>query len=155
MPISEKNLLKLANGSDVRGVSIEGVADEPVTLNAEAANRITSGFLDFLSQKTGKKVKDLRIAVGHDSRLSAPMLKEAVLDDVAGAQRGLTASPCAAHAVAHKPPCRAAGQLPRPVVVLILLPDAADVCFSCKFHRLLLFRLCRSSRRGGAGRTRR
>ena len=49
MPISEKNLLKLANGSDVRGVSIEGVADEPVTLNAEAANRITSGFLDFLS----------------------------------------------------------------------------------------------------------
>lgn len=80
MPISEKNLLKLANGSDVRGVSIEGVADEPVTLNAEAANRITSGFLDFLSQKTGKKVKDLRIAVGHDSRLSAPMLKEAVLE---------------------------------------------------------------------------
>ena len=80
MPISEKNLLKLANGSDVRGVSIEGVADEPVTLNAEAANRITSGFLDFLSQKTGKRVKDLRIAVGHDSRLSAPMLKEAVLE---------------------------------------------------------------------------
>ena len=80
MPISEKNLLKLANGSDVRGVSIEGVADEPVTLNAEAANRITSGFLDFLSQKTGKRVKDLRVAVGHDSRLSAPMLKEAVLE---------------------------------------------------------------------------
>ena len=80
MPISEKNLLKLANGSDVRGVSIEGVADEPVTLNAEAANRITSGFLDFLAQKTGKKVKDLRVAVGHDSRLSAPMLKEAVLE---------------------------------------------------------------------------
>ena len=80
MPISEKNLLKLANGSDVRGVAIEGVADEPVTLNAEAANRITSGFLDFLSQKTGKKIKDLRIAVGHDSRLSAPMLKDAVLE---------------------------------------------------------------------------
>ena len=80
MPISEKNLLKLANGSDVRGVSIEGVADEPVTLNAEAANRITSGFLDFLAQKTGKRVKDLRVAVGHDSRLSAPMLKEAVLE---------------------------------------------------------------------------
>lgn len=59
MPISEKNLLKLANGSDVRGVSIEGVADEPVTLNAEAANRITSGFLDFLSQKTGKDRKSV------------------------------------------------------------------------------------------------
>ena len=39
MPISEKNLLKLANGSDVRGVSIEGVADEPVTLNAEVGLR--------------------------------------------------------------------------------------------------------------------
>ena len=42
MCISERAFLKLANGSDVRGVSIEGVVDEPVTLNAEAANRITS-----------------------------------------------------------------------------------------------------------------
>ena len=45
MIIPEKNLMKLANGSDVRGVAIEGVADEPVTLSTDAANVITSGFL--------------------------------------------------------------------------------------------------------------
>ena len=60
MIIPEKNLMKLANGSDVRGVAIEGVADEPVTLSCEAANVIASGFLDFLADNTGKKKKELR-----------------------------------------------------------------------------------------------
>ena len=32
MIIPEKKLMKLANGSDVRGVAIEGIADEPVNL---------------------------------------------------------------------------------------------------------------------------
>ena len=64
--ISEKNIMKLQNGSDVRGVAVEGVADEPVNLYPEAANRIAAGFVDFLSGQTGKKAKDLRIAVGHD-----------------------------------------------------------------------------------------
>ena len=111
------------------------------------------GFLE--DEAVGADERPLQEALLVAGQTLGILFKEAVLDDIAGAQRGLTASPCAAHAVAHKPPCRAAGQLPRPVVVLILLPDAADVCFSCKFHRLLLFRLCRSSRRGGAGRTRR
>ena len=66
MIIPEKNLMKLANGSDVRGVAIEGVADEPVTLSCEAANVITSGFLDFLADKTGKKKK-----VNESSKLTA------------------------------------------------------------------------------------
>ena len=33
-------ILKLQNGSDVRGVAVEGVADEPVTLTPEYANQI-------------------------------------------------------------------------------------------------------------------
>ena len=72
MLVSEKILKKLANGSDVRGVAVEGVPDEPVTLSAEAANVITGGFLEFLAGKTGKEKKKLRVAVGHDSRISAP-----------------------------------------------------------------------------------
>ena len=78
MIIPEKKLLKLANGSDVRGVAVEGVADEPVTLTTDAANVITSGFVEFLAERTGKSKRDLRIAVGHDSRISAKSLKEAV-----------------------------------------------------------------------------
>ena len=79
MIIPEKNLMKLANGSDVRGVAMEGVADEPVTRTADAANVITSGFLEFLAQRTGKDKTELRVAVGRDSRLSGHDLKRAAL----------------------------------------------------------------------------
>ena len=79
MIIPEKNLMKLANGSDVRGVAMEGVADEPVTLSAEAANVITSGFVEFLAKRTGKDKENLRIAVGRDSRLTGHALKREVL----------------------------------------------------------------------------
>lgn len=76
--LSEKEILRLANGSDVRGVAVKGVADEPVTLYEEAANRIAAGFVDFLGQKLQRETKGLRIAVGHDSRISARALKQAI-----------------------------------------------------------------------------
>lgn len=79
MIIPEKKLMKLANGSDVRGVAIEGIADEPVNLTTDAANVITSGFLEFLAERTGKDKKKLRVAVGHDSRISAAALKKRYL----------------------------------------------------------------------------
>ena len=85
MKVDEKILKKLANGSDVRGVAVEGVADEPVTLSADAANVITSGFLTFLAGRTGKARKDLRVAVGHDSRISARTLRHAVLEALTAA----------------------------------------------------------------------
>ncbi|MCI6158205.1 MAG: phosphomannomutase/phosphoglucomutase [Selenomonadaceae bacterium] len=79
MNTSEKDMMKLANGSDVRGVAVEGVADEPVTLTEEAANRIAAGFVEFLAERVGCSKRDLRIAVGHDTRISAHPLKKAVL----------------------------------------------------------------------------
>ena len=85
MKVAESILKKLANGSDVRGVAVEGVADEPVTLSAEAANVITSGFLTFLAGRTGKARKELRVAVGHDSRISARSLRHAVLEALTSA----------------------------------------------------------------------
>jgi len=77
--LSEKELLKLQNGSDVRGIAVEGVADEPVNLTPEAVNRIASGFVKFLSLKLGKNSEDLKIAIGHDSRISAPQIKTAAI----------------------------------------------------------------------------
>ena len=85
MIIPEKKLMKLANASDVRGVAIEGIADEPVNLTTDAANVITSGFLEFLAERTGKDKKKLRVAVGHDSRISAAALKKAVLNALTAA----------------------------------------------------------------------
>ncbi len=75
--LSEKDLLKLQNGSDIRGVAVEGVANENVNLTAEAVNLIASGFVKFLSDKLGKK--DLKIAIGHDSRITADKLKIAAI----------------------------------------------------------------------------
>ena len=72
-------ILKLANGSDVRGVAIDGVPGEPVNLTPDAANRITSGFVEFLTARIGKNKRDLKVAVGHDSRLSAKKLKAAII----------------------------------------------------------------------------
>ena len=77
--MTEKELMRIANGSDVRGVAIEGVPNEPVTLTPEAANIIAASFVTFLAKKTGKAVSDLKIAIGHDSRLSADSLKTAAL----------------------------------------------------------------------------
>ena len=71
-------MMKLQNGSDVRGVAVAGVPGEDVTLVPEAVNRIAAGFAKFLAKKLNKQVSDLHIAVGHDSRVSAAMMKEAV-----------------------------------------------------------------------------
>ena len=76
--ISNEELLKLQNGSDVRGIAVEGVAGEKVNLLPEAVNRIAAGFVTFLEDRLGKSADQLRIAVGHDSRISAGMLKDAL-----------------------------------------------------------------------------
>ena len=79
MSISRENILKLQNGSDVRGVAVGGVEGQPVTLTGEAANRIAAAFARWLSEKSGKPIHELKIGVGHDSRISAPALGREVL----------------------------------------------------------------------------
>ena len=78
--MEKADLLKLQNGSDVRGVAVEGIEGEHVTLTEEAANRIATGFLRFLEKKTGKSAGSIRIMVGHDSRITAEKIKTAVLE---------------------------------------------------------------------------
>ncbi len=73
---------KLQNGSDVRGVAMEGVAGEEVNLTSEIAYYISASFVEFIKNKTNKAVDELYISVGHDSRLSAPTLKQAVLQGI-------------------------------------------------------------------------
>lgn len=79
MPLTHADFMKLANGSDIRGVAVAGVEGEPVTLTPEAANRIAAGFVRLLTEKTGKQPAELQIAVGHDSRISALAIKDCVL----------------------------------------------------------------------------
>lgn len=79
MSISKETIIKLQNGSDVRGVAVAGVAGQPVNLTEEAVNVIAQAFAEWLSEKVKKPVNQLKIGVGHDSRVSAPALKAQVL----------------------------------------------------------------------------
>lgn len=78
----EKKYLKLQNGSDVRGIALDGVEGEKVNLTPEIVTYIAAGFVEYLSEKCGKEKNDLMIAVGHDSRLSADILKEGILKGI-------------------------------------------------------------------------
>jgi phosphomannomutase len=63
---------KLQNGSDIRGVALEGIEGQNVNLTEEVCRNIGRGFALWLTKKTGKKVN--RVAVGRDSRLSGEKL---------------------------------------------------------------------------------
>lgn len=72
-----QNLMKLQNGSDIRGIACEGVAGEEVNLTQEAGNLIGQAFAKWLAEKKQKDVKELRIGIGHDSRITADSLYRA------------------------------------------------------------------------------
>lgn len=70
--------LRLQNGSDVRGVALEGVEGELVTLTVEIARTIGFAFSQWLEKELGKT--GLKVGVGHDSRLSSDAIKTAVFE---------------------------------------------------------------------------
>ena len=69
---------KLQNGSDIRGVALEGVPGEDVNITPEVSSTIAKAFITWLKGKT--KSTDITLAIGTDSRLSGPALKDAFID---------------------------------------------------------------------------
>ena len=63
---------KLQNGSDIRGVALEGIEGQHINLTEQTCRDIGRGFALWLKNKAGKDA--LRVAVGRDSRLSGPDL---------------------------------------------------------------------------------
>ena len=76
------NWKKLQNGSDLRGVAIEGVANEPVNLTTEVAEILGKSFASWLAAKINKSITELIISVGRDSRLSGQTLMQATIDGI-------------------------------------------------------------------------
>lgn len=74
-----KEWSKFKSGSDIRGVALEGVKDMPIDLTDEVVERMAAGFGVWLVEKLDKPAERLKISVGHDSRLSGPRMKAAVL----------------------------------------------------------------------------
>ncbi len=65
---------RLQNGSDIRGVAIEGVPGEAVNLTPEIAYKLGQGFVTWLAGLLEKGASELVVAVGRDSRISGPAL---------------------------------------------------------------------------------
>ncbi|MBD1874291.1 phosphomannomutase/phosphoglucomutase [Nodosilinea sp. FACHB-131] len=77
------NWAMLQNGSDIRGVALEGVAGQAVNLTPEVVTILGKAFATWLSAELSIPVAELAIAVGRDSRLSGPVLMQAVIDGMA------------------------------------------------------------------------
>ncbi len=70
------NYKKLQNGSDIRGVAMEGIKGEEVNLSEKVAEKLGKAFAHWLIQKKQADAK-LIVAVGMDSRITGPKLKDA------------------------------------------------------------------------------
>jgi phosphomannomutase len=73
------NWNKLQNGSDIRGIALEGVPNENVNLTPEIAKILGQAFAIWLSRQVGKANPELIVGVGRDSRLSGPAIMNAVM----------------------------------------------------------------------------
>ena len=76
------NWKQLQNGSDIRGVALEGIPDEQVNLTTEGANTLGKAFVSWLVKQTDKPAKELSISVGRDSRLSGPILMQSLIEGI-------------------------------------------------------------------------
>lgn len=72
--------LKFKSGTDIRGIASEGVENEHINLTDDAIMAMTKGFLLLLEEKLNKSASDMKISVGHDSRISAERIKNAVIE---------------------------------------------------------------------------
>lgn len=75
-------LQHLKSGTDVRGTALNPENPAQIDLTDEAVARIVGGFVRFLAAKTEKPQSELKISVGHDSRLSADRIQAAVLREL-------------------------------------------------------------------------
>ena len=76
------NWSRLQNGSDIRGVALDGVAGEAVNLPPDVMTRLGQAFATWVSQTQSTSPAQITIALGRDSRLSGPTLLNAVSEGI-------------------------------------------------------------------------
>ncbi len=77
-------LMHLKSGTDVRGVAVVTEKYPEIQLTDDVVRFISTAFIMFLKEKTGKEYGDLTVSVGHDSRISADRIRNAVISVVSG-----------------------------------------------------------------------
>ena len=76
------NWKALQNGSDIRGVALEGVEGEMVNLTSEVVRKIGVAFAEWLAKQFQGDKEILKVGVGMDSRLSGPKLNKVVCESL-------------------------------------------------------------------------
>ncbi len=74
--LTEDKILKLKSGTDVRGVAVKTDTEE-IELTDEIVEKICIAFSKWIKLKENKE--DIKISVGHDSRISAERIKNAAI----------------------------------------------------------------------------
>jgi phosphomannomutase len=74
-----EKLKVLQNGTDIRGIAIEN-SEHNVNFTPRIARFIGYGFVNWLKSNCNDSSKRISIAVGIDSRLSGPSIKEELID---------------------------------------------------------------------------
>ncbi len=69
--------LRLQNGSDIRGIALEGAEGEVVNLTTEVARKIGYSFGMWLADYYKTETTLITVSIGSDPRLSGKMLKRA------------------------------------------------------------------------------
>ncbi|XP_074274948.1 uncharacterized protein LOC141598991 [Silene latifolia] len=74
-----EKIKRLQNGSDVRGVALEGEKGRPVDLTPPAVEAIAESFGEWLIEKVKKEQgEEMKVSLGRDPRISGPVLSAAV-----------------------------------------------------------------------------
>lgn len=74
--------LKLQNGSDIRGVAMDGIPGEAVTLTEREATYIGKGFVKWLMDEQQLDANKISVAFGRDSRCTGEVLLGSAIEGV-------------------------------------------------------------------------
>ncbi len=88
----QNSYMRFKSGTDIRGIAAEGIVGEAVNLTDAVVKRITESFALWLCTRTNKNPSDIKISVGHDSRISAQRINKAVTDTLS--ERGFSVICC-------------------------------------------------------------
>jgi len=131
---------RLQNGSDVRGVALQGEKGRTVDLSPPAVEAIAESFgewvINGLEKEKGRVVENVRVSLGRDPRLSGASLSVAVFS-------GLVRAGCLAFdmGLATTPAC---------FMSTLLTPFAYDASIMVSFPFQLAYKTCVHDRFGAS-----
>lgn len=78
----KENLLKLQNGTDIRGILIDH-EEKKANMTEDDIRAMAKGIVKWLSIKEKQKPHSIQIAVGMDSRITGPKMKQVLIEEIA------------------------------------------------------------------------